>query len=107
MKNPKPTPETDTATSLKRKKTCKGGREHDWVEVLPWGYEAVDGVYNGIPEPVYEMRRAIQALEREWGDKLLALGIASKSRWQSKFDRVELRHYICSVCYKKDYREKD
>jgi hypothetical protein len=32
MKNLKPTPDTDTATSLKRKKTCEGGREHDWVE---------------------------------------------------------------------------
>jgi len=42
----------------KKRALCKGGREHDFVEVLPWGYEALEG-YQGDTSPVFEVEREI------------------------------------------------
>lgn len=107
MKNPKPIPAVDTATNLKRKKTCKGGREHDWVAVLPFGYEMVEGVYQGSVEPLYDSFKELAALREQLTAKLASQGIVQAGYYFEGRRDTEYRNYICATCGKKDHREKD
>lgn len=95
--------EEEKQGSLKKRETCKGGRPHDFVEVLPFGAEALPS-YKGTPQPYYDAENRIaeytetvyKNLEREHGIKI------GKSRaiW-----RPRLRHWLCSVCHKQQYSE--
>lgn len=94
--------EEATDIKIKKRKSCKGGREHDWVMVLPFWFEAVDGVYNGNPEPAYTYRQRLEELEERLKNELADLGIVSKYRWGSvgRNIREDYRTYQCSVCHK-------
>ena len=107
MKNPKPIPAVDTATNLKRKKTCKGGQPHDWVAVLPWGYEAVEGVYLGSVEPLYDSFKEVTALQEQLAAQLTLQGIVASHRSYSGWRTDNHRMYICATCGKKDHRIRD
>lgn len=90
---------------LKKRDKCRGGRPHDWVEVLPWGVEA-GPTYQGIPEPYYEAEKAIREFEEKKYQELEAIGIIVR-RYKGHMHRMkEWRHWMCSVCMKKDYTEK-
>lgn len=92
--------------NLDKRKLCRGGREHDWVEVLPWGVEAVEGVYQGNPQPYYDAEDAIDRFTAEKYRELEELGILSNYKRGFYGSRASIRHYICSVCRKKDYKKR-
>lgn len=87
----------------KKRQTCKGGREHDWVQVLPYGVEALPH-YKGDPEIYYRYEQEIEEFTRakraEMEEKH---GI--KSRYSSGFSdfRKKMRNFVCSVCLKQKY----
>ena len=85
---------------LKRRKLCKGGKPHDWVEVLPYGV-STNELYNGTTGPYYEAEKAIREFTKQKHDELAALGIFISERW-SREVRKE-RPHICSVCKKHGY----
>ena len=107
MKNPKPIPAVDTATNLKRKKTCKGGQPHDWVAVLPSNYEAVEGVYQGSVEPLYDSFKELSDLRVLLTAKLASQGIIEKRGYSLGWRNDSYREYICATCGKKDHRIRD
>lgn len=104
MKHNQKQPKEKDGGSLAKRKLCKGGREHDWVEVLPWGVEAIEGVYNGDPEPYYLGELAIKEFENKIYEDLRSIGI-EVGYYRSVISDLknDSRHYICSVCGKKDY----
>jgi hypothetical protein len=89
---------------LKKRETCKGGKEHDYILALPWGYEHIDGLYIDA-EPVYAAWEALNRLEVTLHQELEKVGIRRKSSFSSKvLDRGVTREYVCSVCGKKKWR---
>ena len=100
-------PAVDTATNLKRKKTCKGGQPHDWVAVLPWGYEAVEGVYQGSVEPLYDSFKEVTALQEQLTASLAAQGIVATFTSYKGWRNDNYREYVCATCGKKDHRIRD
>lgn len=96
--------EEATDIKLKKRSTCKGGREHDWVHILPYMVEALPH-YCGDAEKYYDIQKEIADFtdlkEKELRD---VYGIDTKRfAWRPKESRV----YICSVCGKKDYKITD
>lgn len=102
-------PKEKDGGSLKKRETCKGGRPHDWVEVLPYGMEAIEGVYQGDTEPYYLGLKAIKEFEQHIYEELEKIGIKQSGRHFSVSDlwHDRSRPYMCSVCHKKDYRNKN
>lgn len=95
--------EKEIEKKLKKRDTCKGGREHDWLEMLPWGIEALPN-YKGLPEPYYDTEKAIAEFSEKKYKELENIGIRV-NRYNS-FKNVSYRHYLCSVCNKKMYQYK-
>ena len=84
---------------LKKRELCKGGRQHDWVKVLPFGYEASEA-YEGDVEPLYQALEAIADFEDATYDVLKQIGIVKTHKaWRPRPERV----LMCSVCKKKKY----
>lgn len=88
--------------SLKKREKCKGNRPHDWVEVLPYGVEALPH-YTGSPLPYYEAEDAI-ATYTERVYKTLAKEHGIDVRRYSSIFRPRMGHFLCSTCGKKDYK---
>lgn len=99
------TEEESKKGSLKRRETCKGGRPHDWIEMLPTYLAEALPNYKGSPEPYYDAEekiadytaRVYMTLEKEHGIKV-------KSR--NSIWRPRMREWMCSVCHKKDYSKR-
>lgn len=82
----------------KRDKRCHGGKEHDFVEVLPYGVEANEK-YQGSTEPYYKALKEIDAFVDKKHEELAQLGILIRTKpW-----RPNMRMFMCSVCKKKRY----
>lgn len=80
-----------------RQKTCKGGKEHDYVEVLPYGAEAT-AEYKGSTEQYYDAEKKLEELADKLEKSLLAQGIVARlkpHRWGKDYRRL-----MCSVCHK-------
>lgn len=95
--------ELEKQRKLKRRESCKGGRPHDWIEVLPYGVEA-GPTYQGVPEPYYDAEKAIESFTKSQYQKLDAIGIIVK-RYKS-FRNRSWRSWMCSVCHKQEHKEK-
>lgn len=91
--------EEERDAKLKKREKCKGGRDHDYVEVLPWGAEMGDG-YKGDPQPYYDAQEAIEKFTEKKYDELKEQGIIVKYRrpWHRS---LEFRLFMCSVCHKR------
>lgn len=88
---------------IAKRKMCKGGREHDWVHVLPMGAEPLEN-YCGDAEMYYIYKQKI----RDYEDKVLAelaekYGIETRG---SGYFMENSRNYVCSVCGRKDWKSK-
>lgn len=82
-----------------KREKCKGGRDHDYVEVLPYGVEAGEG-YAGDPQPYYDAQEAIADFTDKKNAELAAIGIITKGRaWRPTTFRIA----VCSVCMKQKY----
>ena len=88
----------------KKRQTCKGGREHDWVKVLPHGVEAILPTYKGDAELYYVIEKEIEDF-KEKKLKELEEKHGIKSRYSSGFSRFtqQRRIFMCSVCHKQKY----
>ncbi len=93
----------DPQLKVKKRDTCKGGRPHDYVEVLPYPYEA-DERYQGSLAPLYEALKAIADFEDAQFQKLAEIGILRRGKSWRGFEQA--RYFICSVCGKKHYSYK-
>ncbi len=87
---------------LKKRDTCKGGKPHDWVLTLPYGYEHIEGLYTDA-EPVYAAEEALDAMERTLHEELEKVGIRRKFTYGRYSISGRRREYICSVCGKKHW----
>lgn len=89
-----------TNIKLKKRDTCKGGKPHDWVLTLPYGYEHIEGLYVDA-EPVYAAEEALEAMERTLHEELEKVGIRRKYKpWRYSIGKKQ-REYTCSVCFKR------
>lgn len=90
------TPE-EIARKRGKRKMCKGGREHDWIETLPeYGVEALPN-YTGNVNAYHEAEAKIQKyIDRVYEELEKDHGI--KVKW-ARFRR-DMKHYTCSVCLK-------
>lgn len=96
------TPE-EKERKLKKRKSCKGGREHDWVEILPpYGVEATSH-YKGNTQPYYDAENAIADFTERTYKKLAEEHgiVVRRTPW-----RPQIREYMCSICHKKSYGKK-
>lgn len=92
--------EEEHARRTKARQKCKGGQEHDYVEVLPYGAEATE-VYQGDTQPYYDAEEEIAGFIEKKKQELLAVGIVMKTRGYSPSG---YRMFMCSVCKKSSYR---
>lgn len=95
-------PEEELAARIKLKKpdTCKGGKEHDFVLVLPERVTTKTSILGiDVAEQYYAIEKERNDMNKEYDQKLKDLGIFSRCGWP--FDRGSIRHYVCSVCGKK------
>lgn len=87
----------------KKRQTCKGGREHDWVMFLPHGFEATPE-YKGHPEACYDMEEKIEAYTEKLAKELEEKeGIRSTYTRGLRHFRMKMRQYYCTVCKKQKY----
>jgi hypothetical protein len=87
----------------KKREACKGGREHDWVKVLPFGLEALPH-YKGDAEVYYEYEKRIDDFEEEMNKELEEKhGIRRRYSRGISGLRLARREYICAVCKKHKY----
>ncbi len=87
----------------KKRESCKGGREHDWVMCLPHGFEATPA-YKGNPEACYAMEEEIERFTEEKAKELEAKeGIKSTYTRGFRDFRMKMRQYFCTVCEKQKY----
>lgn len=84
---------------IKKRKHCKGGRPHDFVLMLPWGFEAIEGKYKGNAEVAYALEEQVEKYRQTLIEKLEAEeGIIMKTL--RTFNFSQYRTYTCSVCGK-------
>ncbi len=92
----------DNVKKLSKKKTCKGGRPHEFKLCLPSYVDQHNGDVSekGILE-YYLSEDRIEKFKENEGEILDGFGIKKRfSSWPFKSSR----HYKCEVCGKQDYR---
>jgi hypothetical protein len=84
----------------KKRKLCKGGREHDWLLCLPRHVRHNDSILGfNVAEEYYKIHPETEDMELAYDERLELLGIKSFSMRISRlFGRR--RSYVCSVCNK-------
>ena len=93
--------EEATDIKLKKRELCRGGREHDYVLVLP-DHVNYNETYKFNPEKYYELVDKQSDLEDKLNTELAEMGIVNR------FGSVRLawrarKCFMCSVCKKKKY----
>lgn len=86
--------------SLKKRETCRGGKPHDFVLVLP-DHVTYNEDYQFNPEAYYQLEEERIAFDKDMERRALELGITNKYRYSRDMFGVR-RCYRCSVCYKKE-----
>lgn len=96
--------ESEIIKKLAKRKLCKGGREHDFILVLPPYVQTIDSIL-GIKqaEKYYQIELEIDELIAGKYKELEAIGILNKP--YGRITKKQFRYYICSVCKKTDYTE--
>jgi len=80
------------------KKTCRGGKAHDYVLVLP-EYISYNEGYKFNPEKYYAIMDARYDFIEKQDQELKKMGIGSRTSANYR----STRHLICSICKKKEY----
>lgn len=87
-----------------KREKCKGGRDHDFVEMLPYGMYSNEK-YQGNPQPYYDIEKQIIEFTRQKYEELEAIGILSKYiQYRLKMD--DYRPYVCATCGKRTHKMK-
>lgn len=93
--------EEELDKKLAKKKTCKGGKEHDWILCLP-SYVSYKDTALGIEvaEQYYAIEDAREDMNIALDSQLEAIGINSRTYRVGKL-LGRRRDYVCSVCLKR------
>lgn len=95
--------EEEVTNVKKKREKCRGGREHDYVQVLPYGVEALPN-YSGNAEAYYDTQLAIAEFTEKQYQKLQEEhGIKTRTGYIQNL-RTSYRTAMCSVCHKKKYK---
>ena len=89
----------DNVSSLKKPKTCRGGKPHDWQLVIPDYISLTKPMTEEMAVAYYESEERVREFTEQENKKLDKIGI--KSHHWTGFGS---RHYRCKVCDKKDWR---
>lgn len=95
----------DKAGSLKTRKTCRGGKPHDYQLTLP---DHLKGHDEHTPEVVleyYASERRIKDFIANETKLLNSLGIGRSRSFG--YSSPIVRYYQCSVCRKQEYERED
>lgn len=96
--------ESEIDKKLAKRKLCKGGREHDFILVLPPYVRTVNSILGiDIAEKYYQIELEIEQLLAEKHKELEAIGILHKP--YGRITGKQFRYYVCSVCKKNEYKE--
>ena len=90
-----------TDIKLKKRELCKGGKEHDYLLVLP-DYVSYTESYKFNPEAYYELMEDLDKYTKENDRKLVEMGLKSRL-FRFLPSSSTRRNYMCSVCKKKKY----
>ena len=94
--------ELEKVKAKRDKKLCRGGKDHDFVLVLPW-HTTYNTNYKFNPEEYYRlMDEKFEYLEKH-KERIKAIGVLDRSGW----NRKETRCFMCSVCKKQKYEMRD
>lgn len=88
----------------KRRKTCRGGKEHDFLLTVP-EYERINGKIS--PEMIieyYKLKEEERDLDIKMREKYEKIGIRKGLSFKSYRLQKICKYYICSVCGKNDYK---
>lgn len=92
--------EKEKIGSLKKRETCKGGKEHEWVLMIP---KYISRTHNLSKEEIREYYKIEQDridFETTLADRCAKIGVKGRY-WiggNSKF-------YMCAICKKEKYEE--
>ena len=85
------------------KKTCKGGKEHDWLLTIPdylcGGLDITPKMINGY----YKIQEKEHNFSIEMDKEYEKIGMKKTKSFLRSWKQT-YKYYICSVCGKKDYR---
>lgn len=87
--------------SNRNKKTCRGGRPHDYVLVLPLWIKTTEQ-YKLNPVVYYDAMDRIDDFTREQSEELARHGILVRHYGYPSRPRL----YVCSVCNKQEYKSE-
>lgn len=93
-----------TNPKLKKRDTCRGGKPHDWVLTLPFGYEHIEGLYVDA-RPVYEAFKALDAMYKTLHEELEKVGIRKTKTFYLGRGYTKTKEYVCSICGKKHWSD--
>lgn len=96
--------ETEVVKKPRDKHVCKGGRPHSYVLVLPHGV-SYGPDYKFNPEAYYAILDEIQDFVEQKKKDVEVLGI-DKIKYSWSWNYSTYRHWVCSVCGKKEWLEK-
>lgn len=83
----------------KRRKTCKGGKEHDWLLTLPDYIKITKPITPEMIIGYYKLEKEEREINIKSIEKFEKLGIRKFSGWNPT-----MKYYICSRCGKRDYK---
>ena len=91
----------DHDRKTKKRKLCKGGREHEWMLCLPSYIKHEDSEFGfSIAEKYYKLEDAREDYDMAYNEKLALIGINSRRFSLSRmFGRR--RSYVCTECMKR------
>lgn len=87
--------EVEKTGKLKKPEKCKGGRDHDYVLLIPKWVSRSRNLSREEIERYYDIEEGRAKMEEAFNDQLAVLGITMR-RWTSSLSRF----YTCSVCRK-------
>lgn len=88
----------------KKRKLCRGGKEHDFILTLPPYVQTESSVLGiEVAQDYYRIEREKEELIEQKEEELARLGI--KTRLYRGGGTIG-RYYICSVCQKREYKNK-
>ena len=96
--------EQERQLKLKKAKTCKGGKEHDFQLALPSYVDVIGYVSQESINEFYETQERVNQYSNDQYSKLKEQGIVVRTGYSPL---GKYRNYACSVCGKKDYRRID
>lgn len=90
--------EKEKTGKLKKPQKCKGGKEHDFVLLVPKWINRDHDLSKDEIEEYYQIEETRGNVEDSFNQKLRLIGIIYQ-----RYNSVLRRFYRCSVCFKEKY----